>query len=94
MLGFNSSPNVFLEKDKTAQDSYGRELAYVWFEIDGRPYLLNHILLNSGWADDVDSGDRKYDTELNDAALFSKRHELGVWATCGGFGMPLATPSR
>ncbi len=94
VLGFNSSPNVFLEKDTTAEDSYGRELAYVWFEIDGRPYLLNHILLTSGWADDVVSGDRKYDTELKDAAAFSKRHALGVWATCGGFGMPLATPSR
>lgn len=95
MLGFNKSPNVYIEKDKTKRDKYGRELAYVWFEINGQPYLLNHILTNNGWAADVDYGDRKYDTELKAAAAFAKRHDLGVWAQCGGFGIPLAAqPTR
>ncbi|MGI8404327.1 MAG: thermonuclease family protein [Thermomicrobiales bacterium] len=95
VLGFNTSPNVYLEKDKNTRDKYGRELAYVWFEIDGQPYLLNHILINNGWAADVDYGDRKYDTELKAAAAFAKRHDLGVWAQCGGFGIPLtAQPTQ
>lgn len=91
VLGFNDAKDgmVYLERDKTLKDKYGRELAYVWFKIGGQPYLLNHVLINNGWAADVDYGDRKYDKELKAAAAFAKRHELGVWAQCGGFGVPL-----
>lgn len=91
-LSFNDDEDgtVYLERDKTSRDRYGRELAYVWFEVDDQPYLLNHILINNGWAEDVDYGDRKYNEEFKDAAAFAKRHELGVWELCGGFGLPLS----
>lgn len=94
-LSFNDDEDgtIFLERDKNERDRYGRELAYVWFEVDDTPYLLNHILINNGWADDVDYGDRKYDEELKDAAAFAKRNDLGVWESCGGFGQPLPEPS-
>ena len=49
---------IYLESDETARDRYDRRLAYVWFEVDGRPYLLNEVLERSGWARDVDYGDR------------------------------------
>ncbi len=90
-LSFNDDEDntVFLERDKNSKDRYGRELAYVWFEVDNQPYMLNHILINNGWAEDVDYGDRKYDEELKDAAAFAQRHELGVWELCGGFGLPV-----
>lgn len=90
-LSFNDDEDqtVFLERDKNKRDKYGRELAYVWYEIDGLPYMLNHILINNGWADDVDYGDRKYDDELKDAASFAKRNDLGVWDLCAGFGKPV-----
>ena len=90
-LSFNDDEDntVFLERDKNSKDRYGRELAYVWFEVDNQPYMLNHILINNGWAEDVDYGDRKYDEELKDAAAFAKRHELGAWELCGGFGLPV-----
>jgi hypothetical protein len=81
---------VYLERDENTRDRYGRELAYVWFEVAGDPYLLNHILINNGWAEDVDYGDRKYDQQMKDAEEFAERHELGVWGLCGGFGIPLA----
>src|SRR5690606_27485088 len=88
-LSFNDNPGVvYIEKDATEQDRYGRELGYVWFEVDGQPYMLNHVLINNGWAEDVDYGDRKYDTQLKSAASFAERHELGVWKDCGGFGRP------
>ncbi len=92
VLGFNDAKYgmVYLKRDKTLRDKYGRELAYVWFEISGHPYLLSHVLINNGWADDVDYGDRKYDTELKDAASIAKCHDLGVWTQCGGFGTPLS----
>ncbi len=96
-LSFNDDEDgtVYLERDKTTKDRYGRALAYVWFEVDNQPYLLNHILINNGWAEDVDYGDRKYDEEMKDAAAFAKRHELGVWELCGAFQLPVtAAPAR
>ncbi len=91
-LSFNDDEDgtVFLERDKNSKDRYGRELAYVWFEVDGLPYMLNHILINNGWADDVDYGDRKYDEEFKDAESFAKRNNLGVWEICDGFGQPVS----
>jgi endonuclease YncB( thermonuclease family) len=94
-LSMNDTPNViYLEKDTNARDQYGRELAYVWFTIDGKPYLLNHILINNGWAEDVDYGDRKYDAKLQAAAAFAQRHQLGVWDLCGDFGKPEPAPAE
>lgn len=91
VLSFNDTPGkVFIEKDKTERDRYGRELAYLWFEVGGDPYLLNHVLINNGWAEDVDYGDRKYDKQFKAAAAFADRHDLGVWSLCGGFDIPLA----
>lgn len=89
-LSFNDEPGVvYIEKDKTEKDRYGRELAYIWFEVDGQPYLLNHVLINNGYAEDVDYGDRMYDEQFKDAQAFAKRHDLGVWGMCGGFDVPL-----
>jgi hypothetical protein len=51
--------------------------------------MLNHVLINNGWAEDVDYGDRKYDDQLKDAAAFAKRHDLGVYSICESFGQPL-----
>ncbi len=90
-LSFNDEPGVvYIEKDKTEKDRYGRELGYIWFMVDGQPYLLNHVLINNGYAEDVDYGDRKYDEQFKDAQAFAKRHDLGVWGLCGGFEVPLA----
>lgn len=87
-LNDDEDGTVYLERDKNEKDRHGRELAYVWFEVDDKPYMLNHVLINNGWAEDVDYGDRKYDDELKDAAAFADRHDLGVWDLCGGFGLP------
>ena len=73
-LSFNDTPGiVYLERDENTRDRFGRELAYVWFESGGDPYMLNHILINNGWAEDVDYSDRKYDAELQEAAAFAER---------------------
>ncbi len=89
-FSFNDNGNVvYLERDETTRDRYCRELAYVWFESGGDPYMLNHILINNGWAEDVDYGDRKYDAELQEAAAFAERNGLGVWGLCGGWEIPV-----
>jgi endonuclease YncB( thermonuclease family) len=91
VLSLNENPVIYLEKDTNARVQYGRELAYVWFEIDSTPYLLNHILINNGWAEDVDYGDRTYGAKLQ-AAAFAQRHDLGVWELAGGIGDPVPAP--
>jgi endonuclease YncB( thermonuclease family) len=68
---------ISIEKDTTSKDKYGRELAYVWFTVGGQPYMLNHILITNGWAEDVDYGDRTYNAKLQAAAAFAQRHTLG-----------------
>jgi endonuclease YncB( thermonuclease family) len=94
-LSFNDEGSrVYLERDTTKVDRYGRELAYVWFEIDGQPYMLNHILINNGWAEDVDYGDRLYDDQFKEATAFAQRHDLGVWGLCGEFGLPIPKPTE
>jgi micrococcal nuclease len=94
-LSFNDNGStVYLERDANRVDRYGRELAYIWFEVDGHPYMLNEVLIRSGYAEDVDYGDRRYDDELQEAQQFARRHDLGVWGLCGGFGLPAEEPTE
>jgi hypothetical protein len=48
-LDLNDHPDgrVYLERDVNERDRYGRETYYVWWEIDTKPYLLNHVLINN-----------------------------------------------
>ena len=88
-LSFNDNPGVvYLERETNERDRYGRELAYIWFEVAGDPYMLNHVLINNGWAEDVDYGDRLYDEQFQEAVAFAERHDLGVWGLCGDWGLP------
>jgi micrococcal nuclease len=90
-LGYaDSGATVYLESDATERDRYDRKLAYVWFEIDGQPYMLNEVLMRSGWAQDVDYGDRLYADEFPPAVQFAEKWQIGQWALCGGFGIDSA----
>ncbi len=85
-LSYNDNePTVWLQKDRTDRDQYDRYLAYIWFTVDGHPYLLNELLARSGFANDVDYGDRIYAEQMKAAVEFAERHNLGVWNMCGGF---------
>jgi endonuclease YncB( thermonuclease family) len=94
-LSFNDSPDVvYLGHDVRKLDVFGDPLAYLWFEVDGKPYLLNHVLLSNGWAEDVDEFDARYDKHMREAAAFAHRHELGLWRLCREIGTPAAgTPA-
>ena len=94
-LSFDDVPDQVWIEGVDQRDKYGRKLAYLWFVSGGEPYLLNHVLINNGWAEDIDYGDafHPYDTQLRAAASFAREHQLGVWAECGGFGIPLAQPT-
>ncbi len=85
-LSFNDNDlTIYLEGDVTERDRYDRRLAYVWWEVDGQPYMLNEVMMRSGWARDVDYGDRLYADELPPAVQFAERWQLGQWSLCGGF---------
>lgn len=90
-LSFNDVPgHVFIERETETNDQYGRELGYLWFDIAGEPYLLNHVLVNNGWAEQLDYSYQKYDQEFVDATAFAEGHNLGAWELCGGFQVPMA----
>ncbi len=75
---FNDENLTFhIEKDQTDRDRYDRVLAYVWITIDGKPYMLNEVLERSGWARDVDYGDRLYSDQLAMATQFAEKHQIG-----------------
>lgn len=85
-LSYNDAgATVYLESDATSRDRYDRRLAYVWFTVDGQPYMLNEVMMRSGWARDVDYGDRLYADEFPPAVQFAERWQIGQWAECGGF---------
>lgn len=90
-LSFNDhGATVYLESDATDRDRYDRKLAYVWFESGGLPYMLNEVMMRSGWAQDVDYGDRLYADEFPPAVQFAERWQIGQWELCGGFGIDSA----
>jgi len=91
VMALNSEgATIYLESDTTKRDRYDRRLAYVWLEIDGQPYMLNEALERSGYARDVDYGDRLYASQFGEAAAFAKKWNLGVYAECGGFDVTSA----
>lgn len=76
---------IYLQQDATLRDPDNRLLAYVWLLVDGKPYLLNEVLIRDGMARDVDYGDHLYNQQLIDAATFAMNYRLGVYELCGGF---------
>jgi endonuclease YncB( thermonuclease family) len=86
-LSFNDDPDGRIYLDRDAHDP---DRVLVWWEIDGHPYLLNHVLLTTGWAAHTGEDDDPHADELAQAADFAERHGLGVWSFCGGFDT--ATP--
>lgn len=94
-LSYNDDgPLIYLESDSTERDRYDRKLAYVWFSVDGQPYMLNELLMRSGWAQDVDYGDRLYADQFPPAVQFAENWGLGQWELCGGFNAESAAPAQ
>ena len=66
----------------TKRDRNDRLLAYVWFSVDGLPYMLNEAIIRAGWGQDINYGDEIYDRELVEAAAFARDYSLGVHGLC------------
>lgn len=96
VLSYADTPGQVWIDGIDQRDKWGRKLAYIWFIANGQPYLLNHVLINNGWAEDIDYGDpyNPYREQLKRAAAFAREHQLGVWSLCGGFGIELANSAQ
>jgi hypothetical protein len=74
---------VYLERDEQGDEGDEPGEDYLWFEVNGDPYMLNHILINNGWADYDDSSEGTYHEQFLGAAGFAEQHDLGKWPLCG-----------
>ncbi len=74
---------VWLERDVSDRDRYGRLVRFVWFSRDGRAALTNAIMLEDGYAFARSYGDDRLRADLfHDAAQRASEQYLGMWAAC------------
>ncbi len=72
---------VFLEKDRTDIDKYGRKLRYVYTNESSNLVLVNAVMVEEGYArvyDKYKSDTKRYD-ELKKFESKAKENNLGVW---------------
>ena len=87
---------VYLERDVSEADRFGRLLRYVWVPVgDGEEgYLLNERLVREGYAalstypPDVREAER-----IRAAQQQAVAEGAGLWAECGGVDTPLGGPT-
>ena len=85
---------VLLEKDISETDRYGRLLRYVWLPHPDGMRMLNHELVAQGYAQvSTYPPDVKYTDGFLAAQRDAQAHGRGLWGACGGFGVPVATPT-
>jgi endonuclease YncB( thermonuclease family) len=92
---------IYLEKDVSERDQYGRLLRYVWLDlgdhwrVDGRDaapavYLLDEAIVRAGFGALVTfPPDVKYVDQIRAAQTFARDHQYGLWPACGGGHVPL-----
>jgi micrococcal nuclease len=81
---------VRLVRDVEARDRYGRLLAYVYRASDG--LFVNLDLAEQGFASLLTYPPNvAHEPELAAAVAHARAADLGLWARCGGPGVPLST---
>ena len=79
---FSTASAVFLERDSTERDEFGRLLRYVWTrDVNGDHHLLNAVMVAEGLAVLLTSPpDVKYDALLDEAETAASASRLGLWS--------------
>jgi endonuclease YncB( thermonuclease family) len=85
---------LYLERDVSERDQFGRLLRYVWLDLGGgEVYLVNEALARSGYAAlSTFPPDVKYVEQIQAAQEFAQRHQRGLWGACSAFGAPASEP--
>lgn len=80
---------VWLERDQSDRDQYGRLIRFVWLvHQDGSVVLVNEWLVRGGYAmARVYRPDTLYSEVLADGQEFAERERLGIWTSCS-LGVP------
>lgn len=76
---------VYVERDVSDEDKYGRWLRHVWIlDADTKEaFLVSEILVRGGYADArVYRPDDLFDDELADAEKEAQREDAGMWGAC------------
>jgi len=86
---------VLLEKDVSETDQYDRLLRYVWLKHPDGRRMLNEELVKLGYAQSSTyPPDVKYQELFVAAQSEAQEQNRGLWAACGTFGVPAATPTE
>ncbi len=86
---------VLLEKDVSETDRFGRLLRYVWLDHPDGRRMLNEEMVKWGYAHvSTYPPDVKYQQLFIAAEREARAENRGLWGACGGFGVPLPTPTR
>ncbi|MGH2550547.1 MAG: thermonuclease family protein, partial [Thermomicrobiales bacterium] len=85
---------IYLDKDVTDYDRYGRRLRNIWFlDAAGNYRLLQDSLVRNGYAViSTFPPDVKYVTFLADAQRHAQASGRGLWSACGGPDVPDGSP--
>ncbi|HEU0163916.1 MAG TPA: thermonuclease family protein [Thermomicrobiales bacterium] len=76
---------VYVSRDVSDEDQYGRRLRNVWIRDadSGEAFLVSEILVRGGYADAREyRPDDEYDDELAAAERDAKQDDAGMWGTC------------
>jgi micrococcal nuclease len=86
---------VYLEKDVSETDKYGRILRYMWLNLPEGRKILNAEMVKEGYAQvSTSPPDVKYQQLFVEAEREARAANRGLWGACGGFGVPLPTSTR
>lgn len=76
---------VFLEKDISDTDKYGRLLRYVYIERDGAKVFVNDYLVRNGFAfARTFPPDIRYESQFRAAEREAREKNFGLWSECKG----------
>jgi endonuclease YncB( thermonuclease family) len=74
---------LYLERDVSERDRFGRLLRYVWLDRGDEVYLINEAMVRSGYAaQSTFPPDVKYEERIQQAARFARAHGYGLWSAC------------
>jgi endonuclease YncB( thermonuclease family) len=81
---------VYLEKDVSETDEFGRLLRYVWLQTDGGWVMVDRELVLEGWARaKAYPPDTKYQPLLDEAQTEAQAAHVGIWSAAFATPLPI-----